>query len=775
MAKRGRKKKKDNANISIITMVIFSVLLGVLIYNQSGIMGQQISSILSGVMGFIKYIVPIGTFLIAIYKLCNKKEDAYIKLFQYALLLVCVAIFMHIVYLPKDVEQFSNGFLDTVTRAYEQGKTDDKVGGVIGAIGAIPLTKLLGKVGASILVLGVELILIILIFNINPIEEIRVRLAEREERKLAEEKERIKEERKKTTVMNVEENEDKKETRREKRLREKEEQRRAALELDDQITINLNDDGKSSKKKASEGYIEENLFKKEQEQKQEKVKEVLQLEHALTVEDEHYEFPPVQLLSEGEKKSVKGGKKAVTDTAAKLQKTLYSFGVSAKVENVSVGPAITRYELKPAEGVRVSKIANLADDIALNLAAETIRIEAPIPGKQAVGIEIPNKENEIVHLRDIIDCSKFIEHKSKLAFALGKDVAGEEVVTDIAKMPHVLIAGATGSGKSVCINTLIASIIYKAKPSEVKLVMVDPKVVELSVYNGIPHLLIPVVTDPKKAAGALAWAVQEMENRYSLFASKNVRDIKGYNEELDKEGSTEKLPQIVIIIDELADLMMVSSKEVEDSICRLAQKARAAGMHLVIATQRPSLDVITGIIKANIPSRISFAVSSQVDSRTILDMAGAEKLLGKGDMLFYPAGAAKPTRVQGAFISDKEVEKVVDFVKANGEATYNDDILEQIEKANSTDKEIEEQENDDDTDPLLMEAIEVVVETGQASTSFIQRRFKVGYARAGRIIDQMEERGIISGFQGSKPREVLMSKERWQELKTTSYTQTENV
>ena len=775
MAKRGRKKKKDNANISIITMVIFSVLLGVLIYNQSGIMGQQISSILSGVMGFIKYIVPIGTFLIAIYKLCNKKEDAYIKLFQYALLLVCVAIFMHIVYLPKDVEQFSNGFLDTVTRAYEQGKTDDKVGGVIGAIGAIPLTKLLGKVGASILVLGVELILIILIFNINPIEEIRVRLAEREERKLAEEKERIKEERKKPTVMNVEENEDKKETRREKRLREKEEQRRAALELDDQITINLNDDGKSSKKKASEGYIEENLFKKEQEQKQEKVKEVLQLEHALTVEDEHYEFPPVQLLSEGEKKSVKGGKKAVTDTAAKLQKTLYSFGVSAKVKNVSVGPAITRYELKPAEGVRVSKIANLADDIALNLAAETIRIEAPIPGKQAVGIEIPNKENEIVHLRDIIDCSKFIEHKSKLAFALGKDVAGEEVVTDIAKMPHVLIAGATGSGKSVCINTLIASIIYKAKPSEVKLVMVDPKVVELSVYNGIPHLLIPVVTDPKKAAGALAWAVQEMENRYSLFASKNVRDIKGYNEELDKEGSTEKLPQIVIIIDELADLMMVSSKEVEDSICRLAQKARAAGMHLVIATQRPSVDVITGIIKANIPSRISFAVSSQVDSRTILDMAGAEKLLGKGDMLFYPAGAAKPTRVQGAFISDKEVEKVVDFVKANGEATYNDDILEQIEKANSTDKEIEEQENDDDTDPLLMEAIEVVVETGQASTSFIQRRFKVGYARAGRIIDQMEERGIISGFQGSKPREVLMSKERWQELKTTSYTQTENV
>jgi len=320
-------------------------------------------------------------------------------------------------------------------------------------------------------------------------------------------------------------------------------------------------------------------------------------------------------------------------------------------------------------------------------------------------------------------------------------------------------------GKSVCINTLITSIIYKAKPSEVKLVMVDPKVVELSVYNGIPHLLIPVVTDPKKAAGALAWAVQEMVNRYGLFAAKGVRDMKGYNAAIEKEGSQEKLPHIVIIIDELADLMMVAAKDVEDAICRLAQMARAAGMHLVIATQRPSVDVITGIIKANIPSRIAFAVSSQVDSRTILDMVGAEKLLGKGDMLFYPSGAPKPTRLQGAFVSDKEVEKIVDFLKSNGEVTYNEDILESIEKSNSTDKEIEEQVEDDDTDPFLADAIETVIETGQASTSFIQRRFKVGYARAGRIIDQMEARGIISGYEGSKPRTVLMTKERWQELK----------
>ena len=474
----------------------------------------------------------------------------------------------------------------------------------------------------------------------------------------------------------------------------------------------------------------------------------------------------LELLGKPSKKALKGGAKLLTDTATKLQKTLYSFGVSAKVENVSVGPAITRYELKPAEGVRVSKIANLADDIALNLAAETIRIEAPIPGKQAVGIEVPNKEKEAVHLREVLDSPEFRESKSKLTIALGKDVAGNIQLADIAKMPHVLIAGSTGSGKSVCINTIITSIVYNSKPSEVKLLMVDPKVVELSVYNGIPHLLIPVVTDPRKAAGALAWAVQEIDDRYNKFASKGVRDLKGYNHAIEKENETGKLPQIVIIIDELADLMMVAAKEVEESICRLAQKARAAGMHLVIATQRPSVDVITGLIKANVPSRIAFAVSSQVDSRTILDSVGAEKLLGKGDMLFFPAGAPKPSRVQGAFVTDEEVEKIVDFIKSNGTATYSEDILESIENSNKTDKELaQEQAADDETDPFLMDAIQTVVETGQASTSFIQRRFKVGYARAGRIIDQMEERGVISGYQGSKPREVLMTLEKLNELK----------
>ena len=637
-------------------------------------------------------------------------------------------------------------------------------GGIVGIIVAFPFIKLIGTLGTVILLLGLGIIFIVLIFGFKPSKFISEFLYDMEERKIDRREQELKlreEQRKqdkleKGKIYNVEEDSLKemprKETKKERKLREEEERRKKALEVD-QLTINnLHEEetkngllekfihgkndivplGEEKEPAQAPDYIESNLFKKEQEKKEEKTKEVLQLEHALTVEDENYEFPPIQLLKEGDKKGLKGGKKAVTDTASRLQKTLYSFGVSAKVENVSVGPAITRYELKPAEGVRVSKIANLADDIALNLAAESIRIEAPIPGKQAVGIEVPNKENEIVHLRDIIDTNDFKEHKSHLAFALGKDVAGKEIVTDIAKMPHVLIAGSTGSGKSVCINTLITSIIYKSKPSEVKLVMVDPKVVELSVYNGIPHLLIPVVTDPKKAAGALAWAVQEMVNRYSLFAGKGVRDIKGYNEAIEKAGGAEKLPQIVIIIDELADLMMCAPKDVEDAICRLAQMARAAGMHLVIATQRPSVDVITGIIKANIPSRIAFAVSSQVDSRTILDMVGAEKLLGKGDMLFYPSGAPKPVRVQGAYVSDKEVEKIVDFVKANGgETTYREDIIDKIENASNLDKEMQEQSEDDDSsDPLLMEAIDTVVETGQASTSFIQRRFKVGYARA---------------------------------------------
>ena len=796
MAKRGRKKKSkakvNNIDIAVVGMIVISILLAVLIYTKSGFLGETLSPALGGIMGFIKYIIPVGTFIIGIYLACNK-EKGYVlsKMMLYLVFLLCIAVLLSVFQISAGNIGITNDMNKNLDAAYKLG-TQDIGGGIIGTIIAIPLINLLGSLGTIILAIGIAIISLTFIFRIKSAEIISNIVENIEEKReiKREEKERIRKSDKKQHLYDIEEEKPRKETAREKRLREKEEAKKKAMEIDEnQLSINLSgleDEMKSGKLKKYNHDADDltplgmektvkpnpnelgNLFKQEVETKEEKVKEVLNLEHTMTTESENekYEFPPIEMLSEGSKQALKGGKKAVADTAAKLQKTLYSFGVSAKVENVSIGPAITRYELKPAEGVRVSRIANLADDIALNLAAETIRIEAPIPGKHAVGIEVPNAENEVVHLRDIIDTPEFEEHKSKLAFALGKDVGGKEIITDIAKMPHVMIAGATGSGKSVCINTLIASIIYKAKPSEVKLVMVDPKVVELSVYNGIPHLLIPVVTDPRKAAGALAWAVQEMENRYATFASKGVRDLKGYNEAVDKKDGIGKLPHIVIIIDELADLMMVAKKDVEDAICRLAQKARAAGMHLVIATQRPSVDVITGLIKANIPSRIAFAVSSQVDSRTILDMVGAEKLLGKGDMLFYPAGAPKPTRIQGAFISDGEVEKIVNFLKANGEAKYNEDIIESIENANKTDKEIAEQaEDDDETDPFLMDAIDVVVETGQASTSFIQRKFKVGYARAGRIIDQMEERGIISGYQGSKPREVLVTKERLAELK----------
>ena len=778
MAKRGRKKKKEtNLNILVAGLIMSSIVLGVLIYTNSGTIGEFLSPFLGGIMGYVKYILPIGIFAMAIYIAYQEENNWGAKIIQFSIMLLAIAVIMNVYQISKGNIAFEGEeFQNIVKASYDLG-TKNIGGGAIGMIIAIPLINLLGNTATIIVSIGIIIGLAVSIFGIDLVNNISAIIDESSQRRANKAKNKKNKEQIETT-----EKEEKKETQKEKRQREKEEKEQAALDIE-QLKINLNDKeeksreggflkfGKGAKKeekqeKQSPEFIENPLFKEEQLQKEERTKEVLQLEHTVTVEDENYEFPPITLLSEGNKKGIKGSKKVLADTASKLQKTLYSFGVSAKVENVSVGPAITRYELKPAEGVRVSKIANLADDIALNLAAKTIRIEAPIPGKQAVGIEVPNEESEMVHIREILETDAFTNSKSKLAFALGKDVSGEAVVADIAKMPHVMIAGATGSGKSVCINTLISSIIYKAKPSEVKLVMVDPKIVELSVYNGIPHLLIPVVTDPKKAAGALAWAVQEMDDRYNKFASKGVRDLKGYNKAIEKENEAGKLPQIVIIIDELADLMMVAKNDVEDAICRLAQKARAAGMHLVIATQRPSVDVITGLIKANVPSRIAFAVSSQVDSRTILDSVGAEKLLGKGDMLFFPAGAPKPSRVQGAFVSDDEVEKIVDFIKSNGTATYSEDILESIENGNKTDKEIaQEQAEDDDTDPFLMDAIQTVVETGQASTSFIQRRFKVGYARAGRIIDQMEERGVISGYQGSKPREVLMTKERWEELK----------
>jgi len=486
-----------------------------------------------------------------------------------------------------------------------------------------------------------------------------------------------------------------------------------------------------------------------------------------------YEFPPTDLLTMP--KGTKGvSERELHETAMKLQSTLDSFGVRVTVTNVSCGPAVTRYELQPEQGVKVSKITSLADDIKLNLAAADVRIEAPIPGKAAVGIEVPNKENSMVLLRELLESSEFNGHGSNVAFAVGKDIGGQTVVTDIAKMPHLLIAGATGSGKSVCINTLIMSILYKADPSEVKLIMVDPKVVELSVYNGIPHLMIPVVTDPKKASAALNWAVIEMTERYQKFAELGVRDLKGYNERVAdaaKQGLEEEkykhLPQIVIIVDELADLMMVAPGEVEDSICRLAQLARAAGLHLVIATQRPSVNVITGLIKANIPSRIAFAVSSAIDSRTILDGAGAEKLLGKGDMLFFPSGYSKPVRVQGAFVSDREVSAVVDFLKANNEGSaYNMEVSEKITSMPAGGGEAGSgagSGNANGYDEYFADAGKLIIEKDKASIGMLQRAYKIGFNRAARIMDQLAEAGVVGPEEGTKPRKVLMSAEEFEQ------------
>ena len=844
-----KQEKVANVNVIVAVMIGLSILLGVLIYTKQGIIGSNLSPALGGLFGFIKYIIPVGLFLMALLTAYNGAKNYHSgKIAMFIILLLCIDSIFSCYQISNGNININGGMDVSLSRAYDLG-CKDIGGGVFGTFFAVILSKAIGTTGAVIAFLVIAFVLCVLIFELKPADAISNSIDKVEERNAQRKRERLENEQVIENIGNSEEN-GKSKNLNGRSAKSGKFDKRNMEPLDDQITINLQDNSNNNEEKngidvpifkngkfislrksknykaangmqniggsnnglygnGSQGYNGNNanagngsiggnnissgnnvnggngalggnntnsvnnvengdnnnsLFEQKQVEKEAKTEQVLNLGHIMTEAELNYEFPPIEILQLANNKDDGTSRKALLATAEKLRKTLYSFGVSAKVENVSVGPAITRYEISPAPGVRVSKIANLADDIALSLEAETIRIEAPIPGKHAVGIEVPNKTKSIVSLREIIESDKFQDSKSKLAFALGKDVAGDTIVTDIAKMPHLLIAGSTGSGKSVCINTLIASVIYKAKPSEVKMLMIDPKIVELSIYNGIPHLLIPVVTDAQKAAGALKWAVQEMENRYNLFAQKNVRNIDGYNELADKEGMP-RLPHMLIIIDELADLMMVASKEVQDAICRLAQKARAAGMHLVIATQRPSVDVITGVIKANIPSRIAFAVSSQVDSRTILDSAGAEKLLGKGDMLFYPAGAPKPTRIQGAFISDKEVENLVNFIKKDGGEIYDAGIMEKIDKANEPEKVTDVESEDNEEDPLLEEAIDLVVDSQTASTSFIQRRFKVGYARAGRIIDQMEERGIISGYQGSKPREVLMPKERWQELK----------
>ncbi len=738
-SKQGKIQFNIYQEITSIVIIVSGLLMGISLYlNAGGIFGTYFKRLSFGLLGYISFIIPLIVIVYGIHYTIKKGEIG--KAYKYILvtiLILTLSAIVHIIFYTPDIEMT---FKESVSFFYYTSQLGCG-GGVIGFLIGAPLINFLGICGSSIILIAFIIIIGLIITEISFFKIIgklfiliKNKIKDTLDIKLK--KTGLKEEK---DLINTDKNYDKD----------------IIIEELGQVVLDIKNKEQN-----------QNLKGKKQDEKKlnidqdEENKTMIEVASSHNKKTDDYIFPPKDLLSlptinDDQKTSLTN----LRTNAKKLTATLKSFGVDAKIMQVSKGPTVTRYELQPNAGVKVSKIVNLADDIALNLAASMVRIEAPIPGKAAIGIEIPNEEITTVHFREVIESDEFSNHPSKLAFALGKDIAGKSIVADIGKMPHLLIAGATGSGKSVCINTLIMSILYNAHPDEVKLVMIDPKVVELGIYNGIPHLLIPVVTDPKKAAGALNWAVHEMTERYTSFADNNVRDLEGYNQLIKERQEGDYLPNIIIIIDELSDLMMVAPNEVEDSICRLAQMARAAGMHLIIATQRPSVDVITGVIKANIPSRISFAVASQVDSRTVLDMGGAEKLLGKGDMLFYPSGASKPKRLQGALVLDKEVESVVKSVKVNSNADYNEDIIEKIETENQL-ANIEE----DDTDELLSSAIDLVVNDGQASISMIQRRLKVGYARAARMIDQMELRGIVGEFQGSKPRQVLISKEEYNEM-----------
>lgn len=742
---------KFNNEITGVLLISLGLLTALSLYSDmAGVFGGHLGSFLLGMAGCPAFITPLAIIAYGYYVLVRKNSlDLNLKTLYIFILCVSASAIIHLFCYSDDAAGYFSA--DRVAMLYASGMRLEG-GGVIGGLLAIPIARMFGIAGAFVVFLTLMVVFTILATNVSVLRVIK----------------RIKTitDAVSAAIMKMQRNRGRKPVKKQVPVDAK--QSESDYDIGDARTARTD---KSVGSKVISTVNHDGLPDggKIPAPKEEKPAGTEKTDKVGTVNiDTHrengggYVFPPISLLgSHGEEKKSIGASRSgtVADNAKKLEGILKSFGVDAKVVNVSRGPTVTRYELHPNIGVKVSKIVNLADDIALNLAAAGVRIEAPIPGKAAVGIEVPNKENVTVSIRNVLETDNFKNHPSKLSFALGRSITGECIVADIAKMPHLLIAGATGAGKSVCINAIITSLLYKATPEEVKLLMIDTKVVELGIYNSIPHLLVPVVTDPKKAAGALNWAVQEMLNRYKLFAEKGVRDIRGYNAVLEEMGEQGMMPQIVILIDELADLMMVAPGEVEDSICRLAQMARAAGMHLVIATQRPSVDVITGVIKANIPSRISFAVSSQVDSRTILDMAGAEKLLGKGDMLFYPVGEPKPIRVQGAFISDKEVEAVVGFIKKQNTSEYDENIIEEINNA----KEVSGN-GSGDNDELLPQAIEAVVDAGHASVSLIQRKFKVGYARAARIIDQMEARGIIGGFEGSKPRQVRINKQQFQEM-----------
>ncbi|WP_346912864.1 DNA translocase FtsK 4TM domain-containing protein [Clostridium sp.] len=726
----------DFNGIILITLgvLIFLALLSAMFSDPTslaGSMGVFINRIFIGLLGIGAYALP---FVLLYMGISYIKIDKYFKVNKKSvgilMFLVTTMIFVELIVLPA---YYVKG--NMASAIIDQFKSKSVLhGGIISLVITVPISLLLGKIGSYIVLFALYIISLVLINNIT-IKEL-----------FTFEKVESKKSTKDLKATNVVIDEPMKYVSADGNTIDNKSSEESKIKIIDFMKI---DEGDNQLEGKGESFVDEPHKAKENKSNIEDVDIDISFGDGNKIYA--YEHPSPELLHKNINSIGKNGdKKDLLNSANKLQETLGSFGVEAKVIQVTKGPSVTRFELQPHVGVKVSKIVNLADDIALNLAASGVRIEAPIPGKAAVGIEVPNKELSAVFLREVIESEEFTVTKKNLAFALGKDIAGNCVVGDLTKMPHLLIAGATGSGKSVCINTLLISLLYKYTPQEVKLLLIDPKVVELNIYNGIPHLLIPVVTEPKKAAGALNWAVNEMTRRYKLFADNNVRNIEGYNDFVEKGIIEEKLPWIVIIIDELADLMMVCPNDVEEYIGRLAQMARAAGMHLVIATQRPSVDVITGVIKANIPSRISFAVSSQIDSRTILDSSGAEKLLGKGDMLYYPVGESKPLRIQGAFVSEEEVETVVEFIR-NGlkELEYKKEIMDEIENSVSKSK------GGEDCDELLDEAIKVVLEEGQASTSLLQRRLKIGYNRAARIIDEMEAEGIISGRNGSKPRQVL--------------------
>ncbi len=754
-----KNQKKKNSDITGIILLAISLVLAISIYTDAaGYLSYFSKYFFTSAIGIGTFILPLYMIYLSIIYIKSKGSIILSKTFIILTAgIINSLIFIQVISISNyyDSTSFTNSLKAIIgSKSYFHS-------GVIGFSITLPIYRLIGTIGTFIINIAVYVILFIVGFDFS-LDSINMNIRLLPEKKDKNVEKSNKVETKEEFLVLEEKNNDQNEFinginnkikildfMKNASIHEEVVSESAPTKVEITDTT-ANSNRTSDKKKALDNEVKEDVNKE-------------LTERLLSSEETEYKIPSTELLNvNSASKLKKEDKKDLLQNVTKLEDTLNSFGVEAKIVQVTKGPSVTRFELQPSAGVKVSKIVNLSDDIALGLAANGVRIEAPIPGKAAVGIEVPNKELTPVFLREVLDSDEFINSKSNLAFALGKDIAGKSIVADLSKMPHLLIAGATGSGKSVCINTLIISILYKYSPAEVKLLMVDPKVVELNVYNGIPQLLIPVVTDPKKAAAALNWAVNEMTRRYKLFADSGVRNIESYNNLFDKGIITEKLPWIVIIVDELADLMMACPNDVEDYIARLAQMARAAGMHLVIATQRPSVDVITGVIKANIPSRISFAVSSQIDSRTILDSSGAEKLLGKGDMLFYPVGEAKPVRIQGAFISEEEVEQVVNFIKGTSEeTTYETEIIDHI---NSEVTSSSNTANPDDGDELLEEAIRIVVETGQASTSFLQRKLRVGFNRAARIMEQLEENNIISPKDGSKPRQVLITKEELENM-----------